>query len=640
MRHLKHNPANPRWADRDRFVLSAGHASMLLYAMLHLTGYNLSLSDLKSFRQWESKTPGHPERDCDCGVEVTTGPLGQGLCNAVGMAIAEAHCAARYNRPGHKIIDHFTYVFASDGDLMEGVSSEACSLAGHLGLGKLIVLYDDNCISLAGSTALSFTEDVGKRFEAYGWHVISVEDGNDTTWIDCALQDAKAETSRPSIIFIRTTIGCGAPHKEGTSEAHGSPLGAEEVLAAKKFLGWPADPAFFIPDDTFTFFRNSRDRGREWEARWEKSFDRYRTEFPDLADEFIRVMEGRLPEKWEAQLPLYPDGTKDTATRKASESAMQALASCLPELMGGSADLKPSTFTWLKGLGDFQKPGMPQENIQGAVGGAWGYSGVNIHFGVREHAMGAIAVGMALHGGIIPYTATFLTFSDYMRPPMRLAALMGLRIVFVFTHDSIGLGEDGPTHQPIEQLMNLRAVPNLTLIRPADAAETVEAWRAAMLNKKGPTALIFTRQNVPVLERKELSPAEGLHRGGYILWQSSPEKPDIILIGAGSEVNIAMEAGKTLASEGIRVRVVSLPSWEIFDRQPAEYRQDVLPSEVKARIAIEAGIKLGWERYVGLDGAIVGMDGFGASAPAQVLYEKFGITKEHTVRLAKMLVKR
>jgi transketolase len=466
-----------------------------------------------------------------------------------------------------------------------------------------------------------------------------VEDGNDTTWIDCALQDAKAETSRPSIIFIRTTIGCGAPHKEGTSEAHGSPLGAEEVLAAKKFLGWPADPAFFIPDDTFAFFRNSRDRGREWEARWEKSFDRYRTEFPELADEFIRVMEGRLPEKWEAQLPLYPDGTKDTATRKASESAMQALASCLPELMGGSADLNPSTFTWLKGLGDFQKPGMPQENIQGAVGGAWGYSGVNIHFGVREHAMGAIAVGMALHGGIIPYTATFLTFSDYMRPPMRLAALMGLRIVFVFTHDSIGLGEDGPTHQPIEQIMNLRAVPNLNVIRPADANEAVEAWKAAILNQAGPTALIFTRQNLPVMKRAELSPASCLQRGGYILWDSSPDKPDILLIGTGSEVALALEAGKTLSSDGIRVRVISLPSWHIFDKQPAEYRDHVLPPDVRARIAMEAGIKLGWEHYVGLDGVVIGIDRFGASAPAKVLYEKFGVTAEHVIKAAKKLMK-
>jgi transketolase len=639
MRHLKHNPANPQWADRDRFVLSAGHASMLLYAMLHLTGYDLSLSDLKSFRQWESKTPGHPERDCDCGVEVTTGPLGQGLSNAVGMAIAEAHCAARYNRPGHTIIDHFTYVFASDGDLMEGVSAEACSLAGHLGLGKLIVLYDYNCISLAGSTALTFTEDVEKRFEAYGWHVIPVEDGNDTTWIDCALQDAKAETSRPSIIFIRTTIGCGAPHKEGTFEAHGSPLGAEEVLAAKKFLGWPTEPAFFIPDDVFTFFQNSHNRGREWEGQWERAFKHYNSEFPDLAAEFTRVMEGRLPDGWETHLPSFPDGNKDTATRKASESAMQILASSLPELMGGSADLNPSTFTWLKRLGDFQKPDMPQENIQGAVGGLWGYGGVNIHFGVREHAMGAIAVGMALHGGIIPYTATFLTFSDYMRPPMRLAALMGLRIVFVFTHDSIGLGEDGPTHQPIEQIMNLRAVPNLTVIRPADANEAVEAWKTALLNQTGPTALIFTRQNLPVLNRVELSPASGLQRGGYILWDSSPDKPDILLIGTGSEVALTLEAAKMLSSDGIRVRVISLPSWKIFDTQPAEYRDHVLPPDVRARIAVEAGIKLGWEHYVGLDGVVIGMDSFGASAPSKVLYEKFGITVDHVIRTAKALMK-
>ncbi|MCX5843640.1 MAG: transketolase [Deltaproteobacteria bacterium] len=637
MRHMKHNPAHPQWADRDRFVLSAGHASILLYAMLYLTGYDLMLSDLKSFRQWESKTPGHPERDCGCGVELTTGPLGQGLSNAVGMAVAEAHCAAMYNRPGHTIIDHFTYVFASDGDMMEGVTAEACSLAGHLGLGKLIVLYDDNCISLAGSTSLTFTEDVEKRFEAYGWHTITVEDGNDCTWIDCALQDAKAETSRPSIIFIRTTIGCGAPHKEGTFEAHGSPLGAEEVLAAKKFLGWPTEPAFFIPDDALAFFRSSIDRGREWEAQWEKDFTQYRNEFPELAAEFTRVMEGRLPDGWESQLPSYPDGTKDTATRKASESAMQTLASSLPELMGGSADLNPSTFTWLKGLGDFQKPGMPQENTQGAVGGVWGYDGRNIHFGVREHAMGAIAVGMALRGGIIPYTATFLTFSDYMRPPIRLAALMGLRIVFVFTHDSIGLGEDGPTHQPIEHIMNLRAVPNLTVIRPADANEAVESWKAALLNQAGPTALIFTRQNLPVLSRSELSPASGLQRGGYTLWDSSPAKPDILLLGTGSEVLIALEAGRNLASEGRRVRVISLPSWDIFDRQPAEYRDQVLPPDVRIRIAVEAGIKLGWEHYVGLDGAVVGMDGFGASAPAKVLYEKFGITAEHMVKAVKEL---
>ena len=638
-KHLKHNPANPLWADRDRFVLSAGHASMLLYAMLHLTGYNLSLSDLESFRQWDSKTPGHPERDNRTGVEVTTGPLGQGLSNAVGMAIAEAHLAARYNRPGHRIVDHFTYVFAGDGDLMEGVTSEACSLAGHLGLGKLIVLYDDNCISLAGSTALTFTEDAGKRFEAYGWHITCVEDGNDATWIDCALQDAKAETTRPSIIFVRTTIGCGAPHKEGTFEAHGSPLGTEELLAAKKFLGWPVEPAFFIPSDALAFFRNSLEHGREWEGRWERDFSRYRDEFPDPAAEFMRVMEGRLPDGWESQLPLYPDGSKDIATRKASETVMQALAPLMPELMGGSADLNPSTFTWLKGFGDFQRPGTPDGDMQGAVGGEWGYGGRNIHFGVREHAMGAIAVGMALHGGFIPYTATFLTFSDYMRPPIRLAALMGLRLIFVFTHDSIGLGEDGPTHQPVEQIMNLRTVPNVTVIRPADAGETVEAWKNALLNQKGPTALIFTRQNLPVLSRAELSPASGLQRGGYILWDSTPGKPDILLIGTGSEVPITLEAGKRLSSEGLRVRVVSLPSWELFDRQPAEYRNYVLPPDVRVRIAVEAGIKLGWEHYVGLDGAVVGMDRFGASAPNKVLFEKFGFTGENVVKVVKALMK-
>jgi len=637
-RHLKHNPANPLWSDRDRFVLSSGHASMLLYAMLHLTGYDLSLSDLESFRQWGSKTPGHPERHCAPGVEVTTGPLGQGLSNAVGMAIAEAHLGARYNRPGHEIVNHFTYVFASDGDLMEGVASEACSLAGHLGLGRLIVLYDDNRISLAGATSLTFTEDAAKRFKAYGWHVGRVEDGNDVSSIDRSLKKAKREKSRPSIIFVRTIIGYGAPHKQGTFEAHGSPLGADELLAAKKSLGWPTEGAFLIPDDVLAFYRKSMDRGRSRETKWKRSFKKYSAEFPDLSAEFLRITKGNLPEGWEAKLPVYPEGSKDIATRKASESVMQSLAPILPELMGGSADLDPSTFTWLKGFGDFEKPDTPRGDTQGAVGGDWGYTGRNVHYGVREHAMGAIASGMALHGGFIPYTATFLTFSDYMRPPMRLAALMGLRVIYVFTHDSIGLGEDGPTHQPIEQVMNLRAVPNLTVIRPADAGEAVEAWKAALLNQDGPTALIFTRQNMPVLSRVELTPAEGLQRGGYILWESAPNKPDIILIGTGSEVSIAMEAGKRLSSD-FRVRVVSLPSWRIFDRQPAEYRNQVLPPDVKVRVAVEAGIKLGWEHYVGLDGTAIGMDGFGASAPYKVLYEKFGITAEQVVQAARSLMK-
>jgi transketolase len=638
-KHLKHNPANPSWVDRDRFVLSAGHASMLLYALLHLTGYDLTLSDLESFRQWGSKTPGHPEHHCTPGVEVTTGPLGQGLGNAVGMAIAETHLAAKYNRADHKIVDHFTYVFASDGDLMEGVTAEACSLAGHLGLGKLIVLYDDNRICLAGSTALTFTENAGKRFAAYGWQVIRVEDGNDVALMDHALKEAKTETGRPSIIFIRTTIGYGAPAKEGTPEAHGSPLGTDELKAAKIRLGWPEDPPFFIPDDVLAFFRQSLARGEDYESRWKQAFSLYRDARPDAADEFERIIKGELPDAWDSDLPLFPRGSKDVATRKVSETVLQIMAPRLPELMGGSADLNPSTFTWLKGFGDFQRPDAFHENLQGKVGGEWGYGGRNIHFGVREHAMGAIAVGMALHGGFIPYTATFLTFSDYMRPPIRLAALMGLRVIFVFTHDSIALGEDGPTHQPVEHIMNLRAVPGLTVIRPADAGETVEAWRQALLNREGPTALIFTRQNVPVLERKEPVSASCLEKGGYILWESDAGQPKIILIGAGSEVILALEAAKALSSEGLRVRVVSLPSWEIFDRQRTEYRNHVLPKEVRARVAVEAGIKLGWEHYVGLDGVVVGLDRFGASAPAKVLYEKFGITAESIAQAAKALIK-
>jgi transketolase len=638
MRHLKHNPANPQWADRDRFVLSAGHASMLLYTLLHLTGYDLDLYDLGSFRQWESKTPGHPEYRCTPGVEVTTGPLGQGLSNAVGMAIAEAHLAATYNRPGYEIVDHFTYVFASDGDLMEGVASETCSLAGHLGLGKLIVLYDDNGISLAGSTTLTFTEDTRKRYEAYGWQVIYVVDGNDVAVIDHALREAKAEAGCPSIIFVRTTIGYGAPHKEGTFESHGSPLGAEELHEAKIRLGWHSEPAFLIPEDVRDFFRKSRARGQDWETKWELAYSQYQVEFPNLWAELVRIMKGDLPDGWDMNLPFYVAGSKDIATRKASESVMQILAPRLPEFMGGSADLNPSTFTWLKGLGDFQKPGA-HENIQGAIGGEWGYGGRNIHFGVREHAMGAIAVGMALHGGFLPYTATFLTFSDYMRPPIRLAALMGLRVIFVFTHDSIGLGEDGPTHQPIEQIMNLRAIPNLIVIRPADACETVEAWRLALLNQTGPTALIFSRQNLPVLDRKELASASCLQKGGYILWESESGQPDVILIATGSEVPIAMKAGKILSAEGLRTRVISLPSWELFDRQPVAYRNYVLPLKVRARVAVEAGIKLGWEHYVGLDGTIIGMDRFGASAPSGVLYKKFGITAEDIAKAAKALLK-
>ena len=639
-RHLRHNPANPAWVDRDRFILSGGHGSMLLYALLHLTGYDLSLSELQSFRQWGSKTAGHPESNITPGVEVITGPLGQGMSNAVGVAMAEAHLAARYNRPDHTIVDHFTYVITSDGDLMEGVVAEASSLAGHLGLGKLIVLFDDNLISLAGSTNLTFTEDVGKRFEAYGWHVQHVGNGNDLAAIDAALGAAKGETSRPSLICARTIIGYGAPNKQGTYNTHGSPLGAEEVRAAKENLGWPLDQEFFIPDDVSKHFRKALAEGAEQEAEWEAAFSAYKESYPNEAGEFMRRMNGELPPGWDAALPSFQADPKGIATRKASETVMQALAPGVPELMGGSADLNPSTLSWLKGFGDFQSPQTSPAELQGAVGDAWGYEGRNVHFGVREHAMGAITTGMALHGGFIPYTATFLIFSDYMRPPMRLAAMAKTRVVYIFTHDSIGLGEDGPTHQPIEQLMGLRAVPNLTVIRPADAAETVEAWRMALLKLDGPTALIFTRQGVPVLDRSEYAPAEGLQRGGYILWESAQDTAEVILIGTGSETHIALEAGKQLAAEGVGVRVVALPSWELFDQQPTKYRETVLPGKVTARVAVEAGITIGWEHYVGLEGAIVGMRSFGASAPAQVLYEKFGITVEAVVKAAKGLIKR
>jgi transketolase len=638
-RHLKHNPANPQWVDRDRFILSAGHGSMLLYALLHLTGYDLPLAELKAFRQWGSKTPGHPECRLTPGVEACAGPLGQGISNAVGMALAEAHLAAHFNRPGHTVVDHHTYVIASDGDLMEGVASEACSLAGHLGLGKLIVLFDDNRISLAGSTALTFTEDVAKRFEAYGWHVQHVADGNDLVQLDAALTVAKQETTRPSLLCVRTTIGYGAPHKEGTFQAHGSPLGPDELRAAKEHLDWPVEPAFYIPDDVLEHFRHAVTRGEVHEAAWEEGFARYVEAYADEAAEFMRRMSGDLPTGWDAALPTFKADPKGIATRKASEAVMQALAQQIPELMGGSADLNPSTISWLKGRGDFQSPLRSPDGLQGAVGGDWGYGGRNIHFGVREHAMGAITNGMALHGGVIPYTATFLIFSDYMRPPMRLAALARSRVIYLFTHDSIGLGEDGPTHQPIEQLMNLRAVPNLTVIRPTDAAETVEAWRAALENKGGPTALVFTRQEVPLLERSEHAAAALLRRGGYVLWESA-EDPEVIIIGTGSETHLALAAGKELSTEGFRTRVVALPSWKLFDQQPKKYRESVLPPAVTVRVAVEAGIKLGWEHYVGLEGAVVGMDGFGASAPAPVLYEKFGITVAAIVQTAKGLLRR
>lgn len=636
-RHLRHDPGNPTWFNRDRFVLSAGHASMLLYSLLHLTGYDISLEDLRSFRKWGSRTPGHPEHNPALGVEMTTGPLGQGIASAVGMAAAEAHLAARYNREGFEIINHWTYVLASDGDLMEGVSCEACSLAGHLGLGRLIVLYDSNDISLSGSTALCFTEDVAMRFAAAGWQVEEVKDGNDTQAVDAAIRRAKEEGGRPSLIILKTKIGFGAPAKQGTFEAHGAPLGKEELEGAKKGLGWPLEPRFFVPPEVKTFLEEEAGKKGVLSRAWEAEFLRYVQCQGEAAAELSRRIKGQLPPGWDGDLPVYPDGAKDISTRKVSEEILALLAARLPEMVGGAADLNPSTFTWLKGLGDFQNPRIKPASSQGCIGGSWGYEGRNIHFGVREHAMAAMASGLALHGGIIPFTATFLTFSDYMKPSLRLAALMKLKIVYVFTHDSIGLGEDGPTHQPVEQIMNLRSLPGLTVIRPADANETVEAWRQAILNE-GPTALIFTRQNVPVINRTGLAAAGELARGGYVLWESGPEDPELIVIGVGSELHLSLAAGRRIAGEGNRVRVVSLPSWELFEGQREEYRNRVLPGKVRKRLAVEAGIKIGWERYVGLDGAVIGLSTFGASAPWQVLYEKFGITVDGIVAEARGLL--
>jgi transketolase len=638
-KHLKHNPKNPQWPDRDRFVLSAGHASMLLYALLHLTGYDLTLDDIKNFRQWGSRTPGHPEYKHAPGVEVTTGPLGQGLANAVGMAIAEAHLAARFNREGNKLVDHYTYVMAGDGDMMEGVTAEACSLAGHLRLGKLIVVYDDNRVTLAGSAALSCTENIEQRFKAYGWQVLKVADGNDVAAIDKAIKKAKRETEKPSLVCVSTTIGFGAPGKQGSCDAHGSPLGEKELRGAKDNCAWPVEESFRVLEDVQKFFRKAVSRGKKYEKQWQECFNACRQKEPASTAEFERITSGKLPENWESALSEFPAGSKDVATRKAGEIVMQSLAAKVPELMGGSADLNPSTFTWLKGLGDFQSSLLFKEGMHGMVGGPWGYEGRNIHFGVREHAMGSIVVGMALHGGFIPYTATFLTFADYMRPPMRLAALMGLRAVFVFTHDSIGVGEDGPTHQPVEQIMNLRQVPNMTVLRPADANETLEAWKIAISNTNGPTTLVFSRQNLPVLDRSICAAATGTKQGGYILWESAAD-PELILIATGSEVPLTLTAARKLAENGTKTRVVSLPSWEIFDRQPQDYKDSVLPPKITARVAVEAGIKLGWEHYVGLNGKIIGMETFGASAPGPVLYEKFGFTVEKIIEAAKDLLHR
>ena len=639
-RYLRHNPANPSWFDRDRFVLSAGHGSMLLYSLLHLTGYDLPLDEIKRFRQWGSRTPGHPERGETPGVEVTTGPLGQGFANGVGMAIAEAHLAARYNRPGFDIINHFTYVIAGDGDLMEGVAAEAASLAGHLRLGRLICLYDDNRISLAAATDLSFTEERGKRFEAYGWHVQRVADGNDLEAIERALVNARNETGRPSLIIVRTHIGFGSPHKQDTFAAHGSPLGEEEVRLTREKLGWPAEPQFLVPEDALLCFRQALAKGMEAEASWDTMLSVYAREFPENAQELSEVMEGILPAGWEAAIPAFPADPKGMASRVASGKVLNAVATRLPMLIGGSADLNPSTNTALQGLGDFESPALDPVDRQGTVGPEWGYGGRNIHFGVREHAMASILNGMAAHGGTIPFGATFLTFSDYLRPALRLAALMGLKVIHIFTHDSIALGEDGPTHQPIEQIAALRAIPNLLVIRPGDANETAIAWQVALEVKERPVALVLSRQNLPTLDRGRFAPAEGLRRGGYILADVEGGSPELLLIATGSELSLALAARDALATEKIRARVVSMPSWELFDEQPLEYRESVIPSQVKARMAIEAGSPQGWHRYVGDGGEVLGVERFGASAPGEVMLREFGFTVENVRQRAVALLAR
>jgi transketolase len=642
-RFLRHNPKNPRWWDRDRFVLSAGHGSALLYSLLHLTGYELSLDQLERFRQWGSETPGHPESHVTVGVEASTGPLGQGVGNALGMAIGEAHLAARYNRPGHELFHHFTYVLASDGDLMEGVASEASSLAGHLGLGRLIALYDNNHVTLSATTPIAFTEDVAARYRAYGWHVEELDDGNDLRAIERAIQSAKDVRDRPSLISVRTVLGYGAPDKQGTFAAHGSPLGAEETRKAKQSLGWPKEPPFYVPDEALAHFRSAVDRGRQLEAAWSDALDAYGRDFPELAKEIKRRFSGDLPDGWAADLPTFAADAKGLATRKASEAVMQAVARTVPEVVGGSGDLDPSTYTWLKEDGDLESPQRSSRSVQGLVGGGWGYGGRNVHFGVREHAMAATVNGLVYHGGFVPFAATFLIFSDYMRPSIRLAALAELHAIFVFTHDSIGLGEDGPSHQPIEQLASLRAIPNLLVLRPCDANETRWAWQTALEQRDRPTVLVLTRQHVPTLDRALYAPADLLRRGAYVLnppASGDRQAPDVILIATGSEVALIVAAESILRKVGVRARLVSMPSWRLFEEQPGDYRESVLPAAVTGRLAVEAASPLGWERWTGLGGAIIGIDRFGASAPGATVFREYGFTVEHVVDEALALVSR
>ena len=624
-RFLKHNPTDPDWPDRDRFILSPGHASAMLYALLHLSGYDLPLEELKHFRKWGSKTPGHPEYGLTPGVEMTTGPLGQGFAHGVGMAIAERWLAKHYNQMDHKIIDHHTYAIVSDGDLQEGVASEAASLAGTLRLGKLIYLYDDNDISIEGDTDITFSENVAQRFQAYGWHVIGPIDGMDTEKVDTAIRAAQTETGRPSLIICKTVIGYGSPNKAGTASAHGEALGEEEVRLTKDSLGWPYQEPFTVPPEAQAHFRQAQERGKRQQADWQDRLETYRQSCPADARQMEEALRGDLPKDWDTDLAklLFNSTDKPIATREVSGQVMNAIANGVHALTGGSADLAPSTKTLLKG---HVHDGFEETSDH------------NMHFGVREHAMGAIANGMAIHGGMIPYTATFLIFSDYMRPPMRLAAIMGQRVIYIFTHDSIGLGEDGPTHQPIEQLLSLRAIPKMVVLRPADATETIDAWKTALQRRNGPTSLVFSRQNLPILDRSKLDPSIGAHSGGYVLWEAS-DKIEVILISTGSEVHIALEAAKLLQEQSISARVVSLPSWELFDAQTKEYRDSVIPPDIRARVSIEAATTMGWERYIGSEGVAIGLSDFGASAPIGVLYEQFGLTSQHVVNEATKLVR-
>jgi transketolase len=635
-RWLKHNPHNSHWSDRDRFVLSAGHGSALLYSLLHLTGYDLPLEEIKRFRQWGSKAPGHPERGHTPGVEITTGPLGQGMANAVGMAIGERHLAARYNRPGHPVIDHATYAIVSDGDLMEGVASEAASLAGHLALGKLTCLYDNNHVTLAGASDITFSEDCRKRFNAYGWHTVTVSDGNDLAALDAALQAAREESTRPSMILVHTHIGYGSPAQD-SFKAHGSPLGADNVRRTKQNLGWPTEPDFLIPAPALAHMRKAVEAGQHAEAEWNTSLADYARAFPELARELRCRLGGELPSGWDSGIPVFPADQKGMATREASGKVMNAIAPKLPALCGGSADLDPSTKTALTGLGDFNPPRSGDEP-QGSGAPARTFAGRNLHFGVREHAMGAIVNGLGAHGGFIPYGATFLVFSDYMRPPIRLAALMGLHIVHVFTHDSLALGEDGPTHQPVEHLASLRAIPNLIVLRPADANETAVAWRIALETVDRPIALVLTRQDVPTLDRTRFAPADRVRDGGYVLRDAPDGKPDLILLASGSEVGLIVAAADRLNGQGNKVRCVSMPSWELFEALPQAARDAVLPPSVGARLAVELGVRQGWERYVGARGDVLGVERFGASAPAGDMLREYGFTVDNVCARARALL--